>query len=399
MRGEPARRRRLAHAALLLLLAAPAHAQDTREALIAQAQAEKAQRLEPYEPNRVEAVLQRLQGALILTPEGFYPVFGSVYSGGGFTLGAGYRRYLGDRVNWSVSGLYSLKNYKLIEFGLQSPRPLSGRLDWKLDAGWRDATQVAYHGLGIDSQDEEAQYRMEQGFAGGKAWFRPRRWAVLHAAVGYEGFTIADGQGHAPDVDDVFTPATAPGLGDHPDFLRLTWSAAIDTRNSPDYTRRGALLEIAHHAFRDLDNVYDFERLDAEVIEHLPFFREAFVLSLRGRLQTTLDSDDAVPFFLMPSLGSGSTLRGFSSWRFRDKHSVLFSAEWRWLPNRMAMDAAVFYDAGTVADRFDALSLGRMKSDVGFGVRFHSPVVTPLRIEVAWGGSGPRLIFAASSAF
>jgi outer membrane translocation and assembly module TamA len=69
------------------------------------------------------------------------------------------------------------------------------------------------------------------------------------------------------------------------------------------------------------------------------------------------------------------------------------------MPNRMAMDAALFYDAGTVADRFDALSIGRMESNVGFGVRFHSPVVTPLRIEVAWGRSGPRLIFSASSAF
>ena len=118
--------RRIAHAALLMLLAAPAGAQDTREALIAQAQAEKATRLRTYEPNRVEAVLQQLQDTLILAPEGVYPVFGSVYSGGGFTLGAGYRRYLGDRVNWSISGLYSLKNYKLIEFGLHSPRPLSG---------------------------------------------------------------------------------------------------------------------------------------------------------------------------------------------------------------------------------------------------------------------------------
>lgn len=391
--------RRIAHAALIMLLAAPARAQDTREAVIVQAQAEKATRLRTYQPNRVEAILQQLQDTLILAPEGIYPVFGSVYSGGGFTLGAGYRRYIGDRVNWSISGLYSLKNYKLIEFGLQSPRPLSGRLDWAVEAGWRDATQVAYHGLGIDSQDEETQFRMEQGFAGGKAWFRPRQWAVLHAAVGYEGFTIADGQGHAPDVDTVFTPDTAPGLGDHPDFLHLAWSAAIDTRDAPGYTRRGALLEIAHHVYRDRGDVYNFERLDAEVIEHIPFFREAWVLSLRGRVQTTLDASDAVPFFLMPALGSGSTLRGYSSWRFRDRHSALFSAEWRWMPNRMAMDAALFYDAGTVADRFDALSIGRMESNVGFGVRFHSPVVTPLRIEVAWGRSGPRLIFSASSAF
>src|SRR5688572_33036791 len=85
--------RRLATcAAVITLVAGPALAQDTREAVIVQAQAEKATRLEPYEPNRVEAILKQLQNTLVLAPEGAYPVFGSVYSGGGFTLGAGYRR-------------------------------------------------------------------------------------------------------------------------------------------------------------------------------------------------------------------------------------------------------------------------------------------------------------------
>ena len=386
-------------AAIVLLFAAAASAQEAREAIIAQAQAEKAQRLAPYQPGRVEQILEKAQNSLLLAPEGFYPVFGSVYSGGGFTLGAGYRRFLGDRLNWNISGLYSLKNYKLIQFGLHSPRPLSGTIDWELEAGWRDATQVAYHGLGVDSADEEAQFRREQGFGGAKGWYRPRRWAVLHAALGYEAFTIADGQGHAPDVDDTFTSETAPGLGDNPDFVHLAWSAALDTRTSPGYSRRGTLLELGYHAYRDSNSTYDFERIDAEAITHVPVFREAWVLSFRGRLQTTPDDTDAVPFFMMPSLGSGSTLRGFSSWRFRDRHSMLFSAEWRWIPNRMAMDAALFFDAGTVADRFDALSFGNMESNVGLGVRFHSPVATPLRLEVAWGRNGPRLIFAASPAF
>jgi outer membrane translocation and assembly module TamA len=67
--------------------------------------------------------------------------------------------------------------------------------------------------------------------------------------------------------------------------------------------------------------------------------------------------------------------------------------------NRMAMDAALFFDTGTVADRRDALSLGRLRSDVGIGVRFHSPLVTPLRIELAKGSEGLKLVFGASAAF
>ena len=43
----------------------------------------------------------------------------------------------------------------------------------------------------------------------------------------------------------------------------------------------------------------------------LPILRENWVISLRGRVQTTLDDDDKVPYFLLPQLGSGRTLRGY----------------------------------------------------------------------------------------
>lgn len=32
---------------------------------------------------------------------------------------------------------------------------------------------------------------------------------------------------------------------------------------------------------------------------------------------------------MLPSVGGGSSLRGFASWRFRDRNSLLLQAEWR----------------------------------------------------------------------
>ena len=113
--------------------------------------------------------------------------------------------------------------------------------------------------------------------------------------------------------------------------------------------------------------------MDAEIVQHIPILRENWVISLHGLLQTTLDDDDTVPYFLMPSLGSGSTLRGFSGWRFRDRHSLLMSGEFRWIPNRLALDMALFYDTGKVTPRFDDISWKGLASDVGIGVRFHGP--------------------------
>ena len=44
-------------------------------------------------------------------------------------------------------------------------------------------------------------------------------------------------------------------------------------------------------------------------------------------------------------------------------------------------------------------TFGSFKSNVGIGMRFHTPISTPLRIEVAKGSEGMQLIFAASAAF
>ena len=59
---------------------------------------------------------------------------------------------------------------------------------------------------------------------------------------------------------------------------------------------------------------------------------------------------------MLPSVGGGSTLRGFTSRRFRDRNSLLLQAEWRIMVNRF-IDTAVFYDAGKVAARTRRISI------------------------------------------
>ena len=169
---------------------------------------------------------------------------------------------------------------------------------------------------------------MKQGYGGARGHEpAPASWAVFRAGLTYEDFTLSDGPGSAPSIEDVHTPATAPGLGANPDYLHVNASAASTRDPRPNYARRGGSDEFAYHNYSDRDDTYTFDRLDAEIVQHVPILRENWVLSLRGRLQTTLGDTDVVPYFLLPSLGSGSTLRGYSSWRFRDRHAVLFSGE------------------------------------------------------------------------
>jgi outer membrane protein assembly factor BamA len=374
--------------------------QDSRAATIADQQAQKATRLTPARPSRAEEIFLTVRRGLLEEPSGFYPYFDSVYSGGGFTLGAGYRRFTGDRTHWNVAGLYSAKSYKFIELGLSSPGHLSGRVDVRGSVGWRDATQVAYRGLGMDSPPElDTAFRMQQAYIGASATLRPSRFLRFTADAAYEDYQIKDPTGNLTSVDDVFTPETAPALDSDPTYIRTSASAAFDTRPGIDYARRGGLYQIGLHQYTDTGDVHSFTRVDTDLVQHFPILRETWVVSVRGRLQSVTDEADDVPFFLLPSLGSGSTLRAYGSWRFRDRHAALFSGEWRWIVSRMALDMAVFYDTGAVAPRVKAIARDRFASDVGVGIRFHGPTRTPLRVELAHGREGWNIVFAASGAF
>jgi hypothetical protein len=185
----------------------------------------------------------------------------------------------------------------------------------------------------------------------------------------------------------------------NPTFVRTAAEAAIDWRTSPGYSRKGGFYGATFTNYADRDNVYSFQRLDGELIQHLPLLRETWVLSLRGRVQTTLDDDDQVPYFLLPQLGSGSTLRAYQTGRFRDRHSMLGTAEFRWIPSRLALDMAVFYDVGKVTARRSDLDFENLTSDWGVGARFHGPTATALRIEAARGIEGWRFVFAVGPAF
>ena len=92
-------------------------------------------------------------------------------------------------------------------------------------------------------------------------------------------------------------------------------------------------------------------------------------------------------------------LRAYRSFRFRDRHSILTSAEWRWIPSALALDMAIFYDAGKVTSRREDLDLQGLAHDVGVGIRFHGPATTALRVELARGSDGWHVVFATSAPF
>ena len=216
---------------------------------------------------------------------------------------------------------------------------------------------------------------------------RPTRGAfLLTGGVELSQWDQFPGEGTKPSVDEVYSPADLTGLGAKVTYLQTQGTVGFDWRRpGAGYARSGGYYGVTLRHFADQDDVYTFDRVDYEAIQHIPILRDAWVLSLRGRVETTMREDsNEVPFFMLPGLGSGSTLRGYQNLRFRDRHSLLMQAEWRVLVNSF-IDTAIFFDAGKVAARKSDLDLNDLHTDFGIGFRLHGPLATPLRIEFAKG--------------
>jgi hypothetical protein len=373
----------------------------TREALIEQAQAEKSKKLQPYVPNKAEKFVDRLEDILVNGTPTWHPFWDSGYKGGGFAVGLGYMKHVSGYNFLDVRGSYSLLNYKLAEAEFVAPHLFHRRGKLSLLGGWREATQVAFYGFGTDSaKSNRTNYAFKQPFGSAVLTLWPaRRVFMLRGGADVAEWSMEGASGSFPPVDTRYTPATLPGLGNRTTFIHSHGTVGIDWRTADDYSRRGGFYGVTVHDYTDRDDQFGFQKVDYEVIQHLPILREAWVISLRAFAQTTSNkSGQQIPFFMLPSVGGGSSLRGYPSWRFRDENSLLLQAEWRIMANRF-LDTAVFYDAGKVAAHKSDLDLNGMKHDVGFGVRFHSPISTPLRVEIARGREGFIFNLSTSSAF
>jgi hypothetical protein len=379
-----------------------APAPDTRAAAIVAQQQQKATQLHPYEPNKAEIWVKKLEEQFLTGALHWHPFFTSAYAGGGFTLGAGYLARVSSYNTMDFRGSWTPSGYLRAETEFLAPRLFDRRGKLSLIGGWRKATQVGFYGFGTaeTSADDRVNYSFTQPYASATLDFRPTRGVlVLIAGLDYSQWDQGPGEGTQPSVDDVYTPDELPGLGEKVTYLHALGTAAIDWRTSEGYSRRGGFYGVTFNTYADPDDRYSFKRVDYEVIQHIPVLRDAWVLSLHGRVETTSTGDGSeVPFFMLPALGGGSSLRGYASWRFRDANSLLLQAEWRVIVNNF-FETALFYDAGKVEARAQDLDLDGLKSDFGIGFRMHGPAATPVRIELAKGNEGIALVFAASASF
>lgn len=386
------------------LLAVPAAgiAQETRAAAIVQQKDAKAASLAPYEPGLMERALNFVQEEASAPPIGFYPIFTSIYTSSWVSLGVGWRQPFGQTGAVVLDGAYSIRGFWRARGRVTLPTFAGDRATVEFRANVLDAKKVRFYGIGEAAAEQDlSHYAFRGSDLLAEARFALAPGLIAGANAGLASIDTRAGGSGAPSIEEIFTPEAAPGLGTDPAFLRTRLFVDYDWRPQRGYTRRGGRAGAALTLFREREDLpFDFTRLDLDAVQHVPLFRENWVLAFRGLLSTTSAADgDVVPYFLLPALGESSDeLRGYPALRFRDGSRYLLTAEYRWMPSHY-LDLVLFLDAGNVAPEASRLSLNEIKSNWGFSARLHTPKDTLLHISVARGGEGWRYIFGVGPVF
>jgi hypothetical protein len=392
--------------AVLVFVAAAgnAAAQETRADELRARRSEKAAELRPPERSRAEAILYRIEDDLIVErilapPRGVHLRVGGIGEGAGFGLGPAYR-YSTGAYDFRASAAGSLKRYGIAEASLLLPGAVRDGPFMELYARRREFPQEDFFGLGPGSlSTDRTDFALRDTLVGMTGGVRTDDFAA-GARVGYLDPSIGRGTDRRmPSTDDVFSPAAVPGLLAQPAFLvfePFVEYSSSDPRLNPT-TGGSYRFTVRRYADRDLDR-FSFTNWDVDVRQYVPLLHRTRTVAFRAWLSSSSpDTGHEVPFYLQPTLGGGYSLRGFPSFRFRDRNVLLLQGEYRWRVNEF-VTGALFYETGAVARRLE--DLDRFERSYGIGLRAGSRDGVAFRAEVAFGsGEGTRLLVRFDNVF
>jgi hypothetical protein len=319
---------------------------------------------------------------------GFYPELGEMISGAGWiSVGPGYRHWFRqDHVFVDTSAALSWRLYKVAQARVELPGLARSRITAGTQVRWQDLTQVTYFGTGPDSLEaNRSEYRLKSTNLVGYIVGKPTRWLSMTGKAGVlAGISLAPPagafpRGH-PDAATVFPDEPVFQLAEQPDFIYGEVSVRADTRDERGYPSEGGFYQalFARYADRGTE-MFGFQRYEAEGAQFFPIASHRIVAIAHGWFAgSRADAGQAVPLYLLPSLGGSNSLRGYTTYRFHDRNLLLLKAELR-VKLFTHIDWAAFAEAGNVAPAVSDLDLDRRSYGIGF--RVHTERATIARIR------------------
>ena len=391
---------------LLPLLTVAAGAQvPTRATLLRAERQAKVERATPPQRVSIEKGLRTFEKAfgrfnrVKRGKGGFHFAGGDFPAGSGFGFGLGYtRRGLlvegypepdrPNRVDVDIVAAYSTREYYELSSEIKYLNIGGSLVNMAFRGRYLEFPEEEFFGIGPESARKDRTNYLFRSLEGGSdLWLAPIKRFRIGGGVSYLSPSVGSGRDDRfASLEQVFGPATVSGFQERqPDYLRVDAFIDYDRRDNPLYPRAGTFLGTKFSNYRDrhLDK-FHFRRWEFDAQQYLSFHNGYKVLALRGNVvMTDVGAMDEMPFYYMPTLGGHSRLRGFREFRFRDRNSVLATAEYRW-EAWWAIDMALFAEAGKVASRRADIDFSDWELGYGLGFRLHDNKVFTLRLDLAF---------------
>ncbi len=365
-------------------------AEATREVPVSTAKAVKSDWVDPAVAN-VEAVTLT-QGEWVFAP------IPSRSPGMGWSVAAPLARLYHPRWNNPASppwitgaGAFYSSNGSWGVGALQSMNLFQDH--WRFDvAGGYGDIKYDYYGVGGGAGNDEAHVEINQRFTGGVLSFLGETLPGLYLGLKLVPFVA--------EIKSVTLPLAGhdfeiplPGL--QSTVVGLEPRAVYDTRDNTFYPRSGSLAEFGINLNSETwGSDFQFQIYNLEWNQyHALGARQVLAFRFVGQYAA-----GDVPFFLMPTLGQGSDLRGYTTGVYRDRILLATQLEYRWrFSQRWGLVA--FAGLGSVAHAWSEID--EALPSVGTGLRWVIAKANDvsLRADVAWGKHSSQFYISVGEAF
>ncbi|GMR23168.1 MAG: hypothetical protein BMS9Abin37_1575 [Acidobacteriota bacterium] len=363
--------------------------------------------IKPPERTSLEKGLEHYDAGMLLlgtVQSGWHGVRlagGEFPAGAGFNFGVGYRDLavgsvyqdpdMPNRVDVDLVAATSTRSYHELSANVAFRNVGGSIFNFRARGKWYEFPEEDFFGLGGDAVEENRSSYLQRGLdVGGDFWLAPIRGFHFGGGATFSNPRIGSGRDpRFPSTEEIFDPNEIPGFTAQPDFVRFDANLSYDWRDEPLRPRSGGFYSLRASNYNDQDlDQFDFRQYEVDLQQYIPWMNRYRVVALRANVVISdADAGQEVPFYYMPHLGGGERLRGFREFRFRDRNSLLFTAEYRW-EAWWALEMAVFADAGKVTAERSDLNLNHLKTTYGIGLRFHSSDAVSFRIDFAFSDEG-----------
>lgn len=409
MKSLTARSARWLRLAALVAGAALQAQEPTREALIEKEREQKAARLRPERVSKWEERVRlinekKIPQRLSYGYNGLRAKAGGMITQGGFGIGPEYFRedLLGGRLESQLSYQISTRAYQRGVFRLRSRNLAGGRVEAEMLSMHHYYPKIQYYGPGPDSpKSPRSNFLLEDNSLDFSLGLSPARGLLLGPSAGFLWINTGPGRDRRfISADALYSPEQVPGIDRQTNFRRYGAFLRVNTLDNSEGPRAGGFYLFQFNRYDDRRySAYGFHLYEADLRQYVPFYNQRRVIALRARtLLTDTNAGETVPFYLQPWLGGSDDLRGFRPFRFRDRNSLLFNAEYRW-EIFAGLDMALFADAGKVFPRRGQLNFSRLEKSGGFGFRANVRNRTFLRLDFAFSREGFQAWFKFNDIF